>query len=304
VGAPQRPWAALLAAGLVVAVLGVGLFAASPAPLRPGGAPAGSMAATAAATMTMGTATSTPIPLGGDVPAGSCAPRTADLAAWWPGDDGGAELVGGRAATLQAGATTGPGLVGQAIEFDGRTGHATVALDPALRLGTADLTLMLWVRFDRTTGEQVLLEQWRDPVPGVPSAGWTFTKRADNSMLFTSGSNGFAEGAETPPLAFDPGRWHHLAVWRSASAMKIYVDGQPIGVGGIAGSQIDIGVDLPLFMGRRGDDRGFHLAGALDEIQLTIGRALTESEIRASYLAGSTGTCAQSGAFDTPGGSP
>jgi hypothetical protein len=227
-------------------------------------------------------------------------PTIADLTAWWPGDGGGVELVAGRTARLQVGATIGPGLVGEAFQFDGQTGYAEVALDPGLRLGTADMTIMLWVRFDSISGDQVLLEQWRDPSPGVPAAGWTFTKRADDTILFTSGSGGIGEGAETPPIAFEPGVWYHVAIWRSASAMKIFVNDRAIGGGGIDGRQIDIGVDLPLFIGRRGDDRGFHLHGALDEIQMIVGRALRESEIRDSYLAGSSGTCSPKGTFDTP----
>jgi hypothetical protein len=270
VGTLGRPWTGLAAASLAVAVIGVGLVWWNQQSAGPGSRP-------------------DQIPTS----AGTCAPMPPGLTAWWPGEGDGAELVAGRTATLQPGATTGPGVVGQAFQFDGDTGYAEVAIDPALRIGAADMTIMLWVRFDRTTGDQVLMEQWRDPSPGVFAAGWTFTKRADNSILFTSGADGVGEGAETPPLALEPGVWYHLAVRRAQSDMKIWVNGQPIGAGGIAGPQIDIGVDLPLFIGRRGDDRGFHLDGALDEMQMVIGRALSESEVGASYRAGSSGTCLQ-----------
>jgi hypothetical protein len=268
-GPRERPWAGLAAAALTVAIMGAGLLWWNQQRFGLGTQP----------DQTPGQS------------AGACAPMPSGLTAWWPGEGDGGELVAGREATLRPGATTGPGLVGQAFELDGQTGFAEVALDPALRIGAADMTIMLWVRFDDITGDQVLMEQWRDPSPGVFAAGWTFTKRADHSILFTSGAEGVGEGAETPPLTLERGVWYHLAVRRAQSDMKIHVNGQPTGAGGIAGPQIDIGVDLPLMIGRRGDDRGFHLDGALDEIQMVIGRALSESEIGAWYRAGSSGTC-------------
>jgi len=57
------------------------------------------------------------------------------------------------------------------------------------------------------------------------------------------------------------------------------------------GVSADLNTASSLKFGRRGDDRGFFLNGRLDEIELVVGRALSDAELSRIYLAGAAGDC-------------
>jgi len=285
----QRPWEALAAAALIVAVVGAGMVFGLGRGLGAGQGQAEPTSAPAFSSSPPPTPAPTPIPLGTSVAAGPCAPRPAGLTASWPGDNG-REVVGGRDLQLRGNASFAPGLVGGALTLDGVSGYAEVPRDPALDLGTGDFTIMLWVRFAAVSREQVLIEQWRDPTDTLPAAGWTFTKLEDQVLLFTGESAGAGQGASTPSIDLLPGVWYHLAARRSGRDMLVFVNGSPIG-GGTADAAIDFTFDTALLFGRRGNDAGFLLDGQLDEVRLVVGRALFQTDIQAIYEAGSTGAC-------------
>lgn len=291
--APRRPWLALAAASLVVAVAvgAVALFGRTVAPV--GGPPGDSETGRPGATSSAGAAapSSTPVPLATTVVLAQCAPPPAGLTAWWTGDDT-RDVIGGREATLHGAASFTPGLVGNALTLDGITAFAELPHDPTLDLGTGDFTIMLWVRYANVSGEQVLIEQWREATPTVPqAAGWTLTKLIDQVLLFTGESAGNGQGGSTPTLGLLPRVWYHVAVTRSGTEISVFVNGTEVGAGS-APVPVDLSLDTPLLFGRRGDNRGFLLDGQLDEVQMVIGRALFATDIRAAYLAGSNGTCA------------
>jgi len=201
-----------------------------------------------------------------------------------------------------------PGLIGDALTLNGVDGYAEVEYDPSLDLRTQDFTILLWVRFNSVAGEQVLIEQWQDAGHGAPAAaGWTLTKLEDQVILFTSERSGSGQGGSTPTLDLQPNVWYHVAARRTGGDVVVFVDGVALGAGS-AGTALDIQLREPLFLGRRGNDRGFLLDGQLDDVQLVLGHGLFETDIRAAYLAGSTGTCREqalpllgaSGVFDTP----
>jgi hypothetical protein len=93
-------------------------------------------------------------------PEGECFAPPSGMTGWWPGDGNTDDIVAGRDAALQANATTGPGRVGQGFLLDGDGDFVDVPHDPALNLGTGDFTIDLWVFFNDTAGEQVLVEKW------------------------------------------------------------------------------------------------------------------------------------------------
>ena len=279
-----RPWAALAATAVIVALIGGGVLLG-----RFEGWGVGSLPATAVPSLPA-IPSPTPVPLGTPLPPGPCAPLPEGLAAWWPGDDG-RDVVGGRDLVLRGSATYTPGLIGDALTLDGVTGYAEVPYDPSLRFGTKDFTIMLWVRFASVSGEGVLIEQWQDTGGrALEDAGWTLTKLRERVILFTSEHEGAGLTGSTPALDLQPGVWHHVAVRRAGREVTVGVDGRTVGAGS-SGSDVDIGLEAPLLLGRRGDQRGYLLHGQLDEVQIVVGRALFETDIRAAYLAGSTGSC-------------
>jgi hypothetical protein len=179
-------------------------------------------------------------------------------------------------------------LVGQAFAFDGDGDFAFVPDDPALDVGRADFTIDLWVRFESTDGEQVLVEKYVETLdPEVDtSIGWTFSKLSTGALIFAFG--GGAGGIETAPLDLPSRTWIHLAASRQGETVSVFVDGREVGSGPLRMPRLSFSSDVSLKIGHRGspddtpgshDDRGFFLHGRVDEVRLTIGRALSNREI-------------------------
>jgi hypothetical protein len=286
-----RPWPALAAAAVIVAVVAGGLLLArQPFGWQAFGGPPSSTPASLVPSELATTPAPTPVQGASTAPAAPCALRPSGLTAWWTGDDE-RDVVGGRDLQPHGRATFTPGLVGRALTLDGLNAYADVPHAQALDLGTGDFTVLLWVRLNTQRGEQVLIEQWRDGADGAPPAGWTFTKLADRRLLFTGASALGGQGVETAPIALLADTWYQVAARRTGSTLAIFLNGSVIAEQA-APSPIDLSLDTPLLFGRRGTGNGYLLDGQLDEIQLFVGRALPATEIAAVYRAGASGICA------------
>lgn len=226
----------------------------------------------------------------------SCFPPPAGLTGWWPGDGSTADIVGGHDAVLHGNASFGEGLVEQAFLLDGDGDFVAVADDPALNVGAGDFTVDLWVYFNSTAGEQVLVEKYIENFSDTPP-GWTLTKLEDNSLRFGTGLASDAHGVTSAPLALPDNTWIHIAARRGNGVASIYVNGRVVA----AAPFVDNGdSNSSLKFGHRGspsdtpgslDDSGFFLNGRIDEVEFFVGRALPPGQIRAIFNAGSAGKC-------------
>jgi hypothetical protein len=154
---------------------------------------------------------------------GTCLAPPSGMTGWWPGDGNTDDIVGGRNAVLRDNATTGAGFVGQAFVLDGAGDFVDVPHDTALNVGTGDFTVDLWVLFNTTEGEQILVEKWIqrfDPSPDA-SEGWLFTK-LDGNVLAFGGGDGLAleGGALSDVLSIPTGTWIHFAASRQGDFLK------------------------------------------------------------------------------------
>jgi hypothetical protein len=230
-----------------------------------------------------------------------CYPPLASLTGWWPGNGSPDDVIGGRDAVLHDDATTGPGLIGQAFVLDGDGDFLEIPHDPALNPGTGDFAVALWVNFDNTTGEQVLVEQWiqRSSAPPNPSEGWTLTKLEDNVLrLAMSSGTDTDTNVDSAPLTIPTDTWIHFVATRQAGQVTLFTNGQPVASGLYAGT---LDSTASLKFGHRGnpndtpgseDENGYFLNGRLDGVQLFVGRALPQESITAIHNAGSLGQCA------------
>jgi hypothetical protein len=108
------------------------------------------------------------IPVGAEV----CIQPPPGMTGWWPADGNTNDIVGNppRNAMLRDNATTGPGFGGGAFVLDGIGDFVEVSHDPALNVGAGDFTVDLWVNFNSTAGEQILIEKsLRTSVPHLPA---------------------------------------------------------------------------------------------------------------------------------------
>jgi concanavalin A-like lectin/glucanase superfamily protein len=230
-----------------------------------------------------------------------CLPPRAGLTAWWPGDGTTDDIIGGRNATLHGNASVGLGFVQEAFLLHGNGDFVSVTDDPTLDFGTNDFTIDLWAFFsDPGTGEQILMEKWIQRFDGPPT-GWTFTKVIGNELLLTmeSGDGNF-QGSMSESLAIPAGTWMHFAATRQAGLISLYVNGDRVASNFWAQGNLNADSTSSLKFGHRGnptdtpgsqDPRGFFLSGGIDEVQIFIGRALTQGQILAIYNAGPKGQC-------------
>lgn len=234
-------------------------------------------------------------------PGPKCVPSPADLTHWWPGNGSGADAVGGGSATLHGDATFGPGRIGQAFALDGAGDFVSVPDDPTLDLGTGDFTLALWVNFDDTEDEQILVEKWvqRSFEPEIVT-GWTFETLPDNRVGFAVGyptEGGFAVVSRR--LDIPIGTWIHFAVRRRGDRFQIFMNGKVIrSRTAPEGPVLDLDSPSSLKFGHRGDPddtpgsishQRLFLDGRVDDVKFIVGRALSQSEIRAMVEAGTSG---------------
>jgi hypothetical protein len=231
----------------------------------------------------------------------SCFPPPHALTGWWPGDGTAADIVGGRDAMLRGNATTAAGLVDRAFILDGDGDYVEVPHDLALNFGSNDFTVALWVYFNNTIGEQVLIEKWVQRFPG--SIGWTLTKLENNvvGLGLANGAgtvDGDGVGVDSDILSIPTAAWTHFAATREGSKLTVFMNGEPIATGVVP--LVNVDSDSSLKFGHRGnpfdtpgsqDERGFYLNGQIDEVQIFVGRALPRGLIKAIVNAGSAGEC-------------
>jgi hypothetical protein len=155
----------------------------------------------------------------------------------------------------------------------------------------------LWVLFNDSSGEQVLTEKW---IQGFTksSEGWLFTKIEDNSVRFSVSSAGQEElMVDSALLEIPAASWIHFAATRNAGKIVILMNSTPVAEGF---SLLNLNSTSSLKFGHRGnpidtpgseDDSGFYLNGRIDEVQLFVGTALSDDQIKAIYESGSAGLC-------------
>jgi hypothetical protein len=228
----------------------------------------------------------------------NCLPPPVGMTNWWPGDGNSFDIVGGLDGEFIDDATTGPGIVDEAFTLDGDGDFINVADDPALDLGTDDFTVDLWVNFNDTSDEQVLVEKWVQGDGFVD--GWTLTKLGDNVLrLAFEIEAGIEADLDSNVLTLVPGLWYHFAATRQGNTFTLFMNGEIIAQDEFEGS-LNLDSESSLKFGHRGnvddtpgsiDTRDFFVNGRIDEVELFVGTALSEEQIKALYAAGGDGKC-------------
>jgi DNA-binding SARP family transcriptional activator len=228
-----------------------------------------------------------------------CVPLPVLPTAWWSGDNTSSDVMGIHDASLVGDVRYGEGLVNEAFLLSGR-GYVDVPHDPSLDPAATDFTLDLWVRFNSTTGEQVLAEK-NIQNTNTTHIGWSFTKLPDGSLGFFSGGSSGAFGVVSEPRQIATGRWIHLAVVRRLDTLELFVDGYTEGFTEDPEAMfLDIVSTSSLKLGHRGnpidtpgsvDASDKYLIGNIDEVHMWAGTALSAAEIGSLADAGAAGAC-------------
>ena len=193
------------------------------------------------------------------------------LVSWWPADASVQDVGGGHNGTLRGGATTGPGLVQQAFLLNGTSAFIEISNAQAFNFGTNDLTVSVWVNFNRLVGEQVLIEKWIQ----AQRAGWSLLKRTNNTLSLAIGDGAGNEfDVDSGPLALGTNSWIHFTARRQRNSFTIFTNGVAVGAGA-ASANLDSTASLKF--GSREGTASF-LNGSIDEV-VAFSRALSDAEL-------------------------
>jgi hypothetical protein len=183
----------------------------------------------------------------------------------------------GRHHATVVGAKSAPGKTGKALAFDGKASY--VELPAAATKGLKTFSFSFWVN---TTEARTSATYWQRPcilgqaTKGVPSGDMSVSTAGGLIAIFHGQHVEDRRYCSTTTKIGD-GKWHHVAVTRDASAVRLTVDAR------FETSLESLGPALnetAFRVGAQGgrEEAGFHTTGVVDDVRL-YNRALTAPEI-------------------------
>ena len=238
------------------------------------------LAPLALAVVLIGTALSVGLPAS----AAACTNTAPGQLARWPGDASTTEVAHGRDGTPIGGTSYAAGKVNQAFSFDGASHIVSVPDDPDWSL-TGDFSIDTWVSFAGFHGRaQALVAQ--DEGVGTTDK-WMFWYAEGGALAFEFGTQGMGFLPVSSPWSPTISQWYHVAVTRSGADFTLYINGAVVDTGSETTSIPDAAAPLTLGWG----ETDWFFDGLLDEPEI-YSRALSDTEIKAIYDAGSSSRCA------------
>ena len=142
----------------------------------------------------------------------------------------------------------------------------------AFTFGTGEYTIECWFRPTTTlnsgSGQRPILAKW-----GGTSVEWMLDYYAGNlRAIHRDGTTNFiANGSQT----LTAGTWYHLAMTRSGTNLRVFIDGTLMGTDATLGSSSMNSGAEPVLIGCKGDGTGsgISLDGYVDDVRITKGVA-------------------------------
>ncbi|MBI2410381.1 MAG: LamG domain-containing protein [Candidatus Kerfeldbacteria bacterium] len=160
---------------------------------------------------------------------------------------------------------------GSSIVFNGSTDTITIADNSDVSFGSGDFTIEFWVYFNSTTGVDHVANQW---ITSTSYAPWAVYRNGTTLLLYMSSTNSswaIANGVTMGTVSATT--WHHVAITRSGTDIRAFVDG-------VRGSTTSTAASLyntngPIIFGNRDAGTGdAYLNGYIDEFRITDDSAL------------------------------
>lgn len=156
---------------------------------------------------------------------------------------------------------------GSSLALDGTDDFVSIAATTLTDL-PADFTIELWAYFNSLAADATVCGKW-----GSSNRCWLLTVLSSTSILFATGNNGLLDtiGTRTPTTSLAINTWYHLAVTRSGSTVRIFVNGVQAGTdiittGNCTGTQTTV-------VGVNGDGNVGDVNGYIDDLRITKGVA-------------------------------
>ena len=169
------------------------------------------------------------------------------------------------------------GVDGNAIDLNGRDQWIDVGNPVALRL-TGSMSVTAWIKARRFPDDDAAIVSDRTRLGYQLDTTISQERRTVGFKLANDSGRLMARYGRTE-LATN--RWYHVAGVYDAQArtLDVYLNGRPDNgclLGQVTSRQYVSGA--PVFIGRRGDRRGFEFAGLIDDVRI-YSRAITSNEI-------------------------
>lgn len=157
---------------------------------------------------------------------------------------------------------------GASALFDGTGDQLNLAQHTAFQFGSGNFTIEGWVKFDDTTGNDVLLTY---APSGGGAAGWLIRRSGTQWRMQVYSGSSFYGNVDFGTLT--TGTWYHFALVRSGNNLLRFVDGvgeTPVDVTGVS---VAVPTAPLLYIGSILNTYTDCLAGHLDEVRITKGVA-------------------------------
>jgi len=153
--------------------------------------------------------------------------------------------------------------------FDGTGDYLLVPSTSLWDFGTGDFTVEFWINFS-SVGNDTIVGKWGS---GAGKYAWVVQVTASN-LVFYTGNNGTLGTQYTFSWTAATGNWYHVAVARSGTSLKAFVNGTQIGTTqtnshslSATGAFCCIGENLD------GGGQGGYINGYLQDLRITKGYA-------------------------------
>ncbi|MBC7929612.1 MAG: PD40 domain-containing protein, partial [Rubrivivax sp.] len=227
----------------------------------------------------------------------SCTQPPANMVAWYRAQGNANDNIGTNHGTLNNGATTATGFVGQAFSFDGTDDFVQVPHSATLN-PTASLSLDAWIF---ATGDQdaVIVAKWGDTGAFNGQSAYLFSRQPGGALRFSISDDAHQGDAafhnfDSPAGTVALNTWTHVAAVydQTTGTRTIYRNGTQVAQRtdtpiNITNSIADLGIGAKVF---DTNSPNAHFAGKIDEVEIFT-RALTATEVKDIYDAKRAGKC-------------
>jgi hypothetical protein len=167
------------------------------------------------------------------------------------------------------------GKFGKAISFDGSNDYVNFGTDSSLNFTDQDFSFTGWFKFNSlTTTEQIIFGNGAGA-----NRGYYFFWNSSRRLDFATHQSGVRQDTQSITTPITTNRWYHIAVTRSGSSVRIFVDGKDVTL--VAATHINpISSTYPFVAGIYPVDLvSLPMKGNIDELKV-YNSALTVEQIK------------------------